>query len=133
MFLQESKEFLRRMNPHAKSVSSHEVPLIVSDDGFAACCNRQLQDHVVFCVRKAGPPQEEDALPMSNLADIIQEAVDVLLRKESHAYLSRKRILVFKEQRYRNGRLKSPLLQEDCKPERSSLARTKRRDDHACI
>lgn len=100
MFLQDSKKLLRRIGLNAEAVCSHEVPLIVSDNGLAACCYRQFQNHVVLGVRKIGTPQEEDVLSMCDLTQVVQEDVDVLLGEKTSIQVPSQHILVLEKKRH---------------------------------
>ena len=70
---------------------------------------------------------------MCDLADEIQEIVNVLLSEESCVQVSSKGVLVLEEKRDGDRGLELSLLKQRKETKRTPLARTKCCDDYACI
>ena len=82
----------------------------------------ELQDHVIPPIWKIRAPEEEDALPMCQLAEMVEKVVDVALLVETFMDEPGEDILVLEEQRHRKGDLKPALVEKREQLEGSSPA-----------
>ena len=93
-----------RKHPQSETLRGGEVTNIVRHDDLCLAGYGYLDDHVVVWVGQQGPPKEEDLLPHSNSAHLIDQILDVA-RPLPKRQVTKQGRLVLGDERNRNRHL----------------------------
>jgi hypothetical protein len=96
-------------NPQAEALGGSKVAKVVGDDGIGLARHSDLNDHLVVRILQERPPKEEDLLAYGNLADSIDESLD-MLRSLPAAKVTKQRRLVLGDERNRDRNLEKVAL-----------------------
>jgi len=88
-------------DPHAEALGGTKVAKVVRDDEVGLARHCDLDDHLVVRVRQERPPKEEYLLANGNLADSIDESLD-MLRSLPATEVTKQRRLVLGDERNRD-------------------------------